>query len=355
VASAPKVSVIVPCYNLGEFVTEAVDSVLAQTLQDFEIIVVNDGSTDAATNEVLSQLQRPHTRVLTTENRGLPAARNHAAEHAQGQYICALDADDKLHPEFLEKTIAVLDREPDVAFVSTWVQCFGFEDWVWRQDRCDFPKLLAECVVLTASPVRRSAFEAVGGYEAEAFLYGSEDWDLWIRLVGGGYRGVVLPEVLFYYRQREESMRRVAERGDVRLRVRNTLRDRHRALYERYLPDLLLLKEDECGRILRDNWSVQHEIETQLAPAIAARKAELACLLEEQARVGQNHTAPAPPTAEDDSLQRALIETHAALDAARAEIVALRASRSWVVTAPLRRGYDVWLSLRGRLRGPSHG
>ena len=344
----PKISVIVPCHNLGRYVEEAVDSVLAQTDQDVEIIVVNDGSTDGATNAVLAALERPRTRVLTTENRGLASARNHALAHARGRYVCALDADDRLHPQFVERTSAVLDGDPDVAFVSTWAECFGLEHWIWRQERCDFPTLLAENVVLTAALVRREAIDAIGGYDAGRDLYGDEDWDLWISLVERGMRGTILPEVLFFYRQREGSMRRQAERADVRLRVRRNLVDKHRATYERHLTGTLLLKEDECGRLLRENSRIERELTTQLEPLVAARTAERDRL----------RAALARTTSPDAATQRALHAARATaaaqqreLEAARAEIAALRASKSWTVTAPLRLAYEGWLRLsRGRTR-----
>lgn len=325
-AGRPAVSVIIPCYNLGRYVEEAIDSVLAQTFRDVEIVVVNDGSTDPHTNQVLAGLRRPRTTVLETENRGLPAARNHAIAHAGGRYICALDADDRLHPEFLAKTVAVLERDPTVAFASTWIQCFGTEEWIWRQERCDFPTLLAECVVLTASPVRRQALEAVGGYDSERYLYGSEDWDLWISLVERGFRGAIVPEVLFYYRQREGSMRRLGSAPETRMRVWRTLLDKHRASYERHLPDVLLRLEEDCGRLLHDNARLELELETRLAPLVAQRTAE------------RDRLRAAPAGGGGD-----------ALAAARAEVAALRGSWSWKVTAPLRRGYDGWLAVRRRL------
>ena len=270
---APAVSVVVPCYNLGAFVTEAVDSVLAQTYQDTEIIVVDDGSTDAETTRVLESLRRPRTTVLTTENRGLPAARNHGIRHARGRYICALDADDCLEPAFLERTIGRLEADPSLSFVSTWVECFGSEQWVWRQERCDLVALLAECVVLTAAPVRRSALEAVGGYDEASYLFGCEDWDLWISLTERGYRGTIVPEVLFRYRQRPGSMRRLSEEPAVRPRIWHTLLQKHRDSYTRHAAEVLLQQEVSAGRLLRHNWDLQFEIETVLKPALAARLA----------------------------------------------------------------------------------
>lgn len=260
--ASPMVSVIIPCYNLGEYVEEAIDSVLSQTRQDFEIIVVNDGSTDPQTNAVLSDLLQPRTRVLATENRGVSAARNHAIARARGRYVSALDADDKLHPQFLEKTIGMLESDPSLAFVSTWAECFGIENWIWRQERCDFPKLLAECVVLTASPVRREALEAAGGYDGELFFEGNEDWDLWISLVEEGLRGAIIPEVLFYYRQRESSRRRICMQNEVKTRLQRNLLNKHRLSYERYLPEVSrLLERDDCRRLALDTWLRERDLE----------------------------------------------------------------------------------------------
>ena len=96
-----KVSVIIPCYNQGAYLNEAVESILAQSYRDFEIIVVNDGSTDEETNRLLSGYDRQQTRVLHTENQGLSSARNNGIREAQGEYILPLDADDRIDPTYL--------------------------------------------------------------------------------------------------------------------------------------------------------------------------------------------------------------------------------------------------------------
>lgn len=102
----PFVSVVIPCYNHRQFVAEAIQSILEQTLQDVEIIVVNDGSTDGETVHILNALERPKTRIIHLPlNVGLPAARNAGIREAQGKYVCCLDADDKLHPTYLEKAV----------------------------------------------------------------------------------------------------------------------------------------------------------------------------------------------------------------------------------------------------------
>ena len=141
-APPPRVSVVIPCFNLGALVHEAIDSVLAQTFQDVEIVVVDDGSTDDATRRTLADLDRPKTRVVRSENRGLSAARNLGIRESGGGYICSLDADDRLAPECLERGVQLLDAEPGVAFVSHWLETFGDEHWTWQPTRCDLGALL---------------------------------------------------------------------------------------------------------------------------------------------------------------------------------------------------------------------
>src|SRR5882724_5523972 len=211
--ASPRVSVIVPCYNLGAYLDEAVESVLRQTCQDFEILIVDDGSTDAGTRELLATYQRPKTRVIHIAHAGLAAARNTAIAHATGAYLCALDADDRLEPTYFEKGTRLLDRDPSLTFVSSWMRIFGDESWEWTPDRCDLPALLCEDTVCTAALVRRDATLAVGGYDTSMPVQGHEDWELWLTLLERGHRGVILPEFLFNYRRRAGSMSAVCWYG----------------------------------------------------------------------------------------------------------------------------------------------
>jgi glycosyltransferase involved in cell wall biosynthesis len=324
----PAVSVIVPCYNLGAFLDEAVGSVLAQSFQDFEILIVDDGSTEEATRALLATYERPRTSVFRTENRGLAAARNFLIARARGRYLCALDADDKLHPHYLEKTVAVLDGDPSLAFASTRLQMFGEIEGLWPDDeRCDLTTLLCEDTVHTAALVRRDAVIAVGGYDVAMPAPGDEDWDLWISLVEAGYRGVVLPEVLFFYRRRPGSMVIECTSRPVHLTLYDYLLDKHAASYHERLIEVLLRKEEVIGDLLRRNAQIEAEIGGFLAPAVELRRAELRSLAEKRDRL-----AAAAAVARE-------------CDRARAEVAALRSSASWRLTAPLRAAYDL---LRGR-------
>src|SRR5262249_51800880 len=129
----PRVSGIIPCFDQGAFIDEAVDSGLEQTLPNTEILVINDGSSDRLTNDLLSTYRRPRTTVITTPHRGLAAARNLGIRAAAAPYVCALDADDKLAPTLLERAVAILDADESIAFVSCWLQMFGTKNDVWQQ------------------------------------------------------------------------------------------------------------------------------------------------------------------------------------------------------------------------------
>ena len=342
--AAPAVSVIVTCYDLGRYLGEAVESVLAQTYGDFEIVVVDDGSTDPETCAVLAAFDRPRTRVIRAAHAGLAAARNLGIANSRGAYLCALDADDRLEPTYLEKTTRALDADPSVTFVSAWLRAFGEESWEWTPNRCDLPTLLWEDTVLTAALVRREAVVAAGCYDAAMPVQGDEDWDLWLTLVERGHRGVILPEVLFEYRRRAGSMSTICWHGPGHLPLARYRLDKHRQTYEAHLEAVLLHQDAETAALLRHNDAVERYLASEVEPGLAWRRQELAVLRARLAAI-----APAPDAASAASVPAATPtqELEAALRIASAEVAALRASMSWRVTGPLRAAYGWWLRRRG--------
>jgi glycosyltransferase involved in cell wall biosynthesis len=350
----PSISVMIPCYNLGPYLAEAVDSVLAQTRQDFEVLVVDDGSTDPATLAVLDRFARPKTTLFRTANQGLARSRNLLIERAQGRYLCALDPDDRLHPEFLERTATVLDTDTSVTFVSTHVQMFGLEERTWPDvDRCDLPMLLAEDTVITPALVRKAAVTTVGGYDGGMPHQGDEDWDLWISLTEAGYRGVILPEVLFYYRRRPNSMCATCTTGETHIDLVQYIVRKHARSYRSHLIDVLLVKEGHISDARRANVALETELATWLAPTVERRRAELADLRRKLAAARERrdgHELAASATTLRDQIARQQTELSALAAEyrrARAEIDALRASASWRITAPVRAAYELWLKARG--------
>jgi glycosyltransferase involved in cell wall biosynthesis len=134
------VSVIIPCYNYGRYLPEAVASVAAQTLGDLEIIIVDDGSTDE-TAEVIAGLVDPRVRIRRTSNRGISAARNAGLDMARGEFIAFLDADDYWEPTKLERQVAIMDAEPEVTLVFTDFRRFSADGEVQEHQFSFVPEL----------------------------------------------------------------------------------------------------------------------------------------------------------------------------------------------------------------------
>jgi glycosyltransferase involved in cell wall biosynthesis len=201
----PKISVIIPCFNQGPYLDEAVESVLAQTFQDFEILVVDDGSTDMETVKMLQDYARPKTRVIHTDNQGLSAARNNGIREAQGAYILPLDADDKIGPGYLEDAVRILDRHPDIGIVYCEAAYFGVKGGRWDLPEYSPDKILIHNVIFCTALFRKADWEAVGGYNIN-MVYGWEDWDFWLSLIRLNLKVYKIPKIYFFYRLKEVSM-----------------------------------------------------------------------------------------------------------------------------------------------------
>lgn len=212
----PKVSVVIPCYNAGHFVQDAITSVEKQTIADqLELVIVNDGSTDKKTIEKLRELEAQGYNVVNQKNMGLSEARNSGVKVAKGKYILCLDADDMIKPTFLEKTVEVFEKDDreDLGIVATWIECFGHADEVWKPLSYDPIYLMVSNILSVGALFKREAWEKVGGYKSkmngssvEGKLGGYEDWEFWISITEKGYKWEVVEETLLLYRRTKNSM-----------------------------------------------------------------------------------------------------------------------------------------------------
>ncbi|CAK8710674.1 Glycosyl transferase [Candidatus Electrothrix gigas] len=207
----PRVSVVIPCYNQGIFVDEAIESVLAQTWQDFEIIVVNDGSTDPSTVQHLQQLDFPKTQVIHTDNQGLSSARNNGIQAAQGEYILPLDADDRIGSTYLEQAVPLLDNDVNVGIVYCKAQLFGDVTTEWLLPEFSLQRILLDNIIFCTAFFRKTDWEEAGGFDP-AMIYGWEDYDFWLSLLEMGRKVFQIKEILFYYRVAADSMVRTQSR-----------------------------------------------------------------------------------------------------------------------------------------------
>lgn len=196
----PLVSVVVPCFNYGRYLMQTLRSVRRQTLQAIELIVVDDGSDDLYTLRVLRRLERwAGINIMRQDNAGPGAARNAGISVALGRYICCLDADDLLAPDYLEKCAVVLEADAGTRLVHSWMQLFGSESRLAKtlDLKIDLLRFINH---LGASAVfHREDWQAVNGYSTCREQH--EDWDFWIRLASIGVRGRVIAEPLFFYRR----------------------------------------------------------------------------------------------------------------------------------------------------------
>lgn len=217
-----KVSIITPLYNQAEYVAETIESALAQTYKDVEIIVVNDASTDGSL-DVANRYADRIKIVSNPVNRGLPATRNVAIAHSTGDLILPLDSDDKIDPDYLEKTVPLMTE--GVGIVSTWMwfepvpeaaakghgwSQAGAPGSPWHIFVPTKQQILTGNCLPVCSLIRKTALDEVGGYD-ETFTGGAEDWGLWAALISKGWRVALLPEYLFHYRVHSKSMCRSSE------------------------------------------------------------------------------------------------------------------------------------------------
>lgn len=202
-----KVSVIIPCYNDGRYLAGALASARAQTYPDIEIIVVDDYSTDAETRELLARLSSEGSRIMQTApgKKGLPAARNTGIAAASGEYILPLDSDDKIHPEYAAKAIAVLDARPEVGICYCKARLFGLKRGPWKLPPYSWEEMLAGNMIFATALFRKKDWETLGGY-GESLLAGLEDYAFWLRLIALGREVVRIDEEMFHYRIKPGSM-----------------------------------------------------------------------------------------------------------------------------------------------------
>ena len=236
-----KLSVIIPFYNMGNTIKETLTSISSIEYDNYEVLVINDGSTDPQSINEINNLQGSFKfRLINQLNQGLSSARNKGVEEATGEFIAFIDADDKVDSKFYKKAVSLLQLKQNIYFVGSWVNYFENSTGIWPSFTPEFPYLLYFNMVCGGGLVyKKSAYEEAGRNDSK-LEYGLEDWESVISLVGSGRHGVVIPEPLYHYRIRKGSM---ARRFTIEKILYSTkyISLKHSLLYSQYASELTSL------------------------------------------------------------------------------------------------------------------
>lgn len=247
------VTLIIPCYNDGKYIMEALQSLYNQTLLPEKIIIVDDGS-NTDTKKILNFINHPLVHIVYQENKGVSAARNYAISLAQTDYIVNLDADDYYEPTFIEKAVELLNNNDHVVAVSSYCRTF-------REDKTiDIIKPLGgnlkDFIVINngraSAMFRKKCWEVVGGFD-EKMQAGYEDWEFWIAVLKLGGHLHIIKEVLSHYRIKAVSRDQNAlKKHDFELRQYIYLK--HKEVYQEYLDFYI-------GELLRQNSLLRNSVD----------------------------------------------------------------------------------------------
>lgn len=235
----PLVSVITPCYNDGKYILDTVKSVERSTFANIEHIIINDGSTDTYTLEVLDKIDNPRIKIIHSENQGVCKARNAAIKQSKGKYILPLDGDDLISPDYISLAVEQFENNKDIKLVACNYRYFGKINRGVVVEPFSMETLLGHNLYVVSSLFRRDDFEKVGGYN-ENMHKGLEDWDIWISILKLEGKVVVLEDEHFFYRiKSHDESRNAGVSHDVGKELRRLMWENHRELYSHIFPDPL--------------------------------------------------------------------------------------------------------------------
>jgi hypothetical protein len=266
--SAPRridVSVIIPCFDDGEFLIEAIASFERVAPENCELIVVNDGSKEPRTLEILTTLRGAGYFILDQENQGLSAARNAGIRLAAGRYILPLDADNKLRGGFIEAAIEILDAVPGTGVIYGYRQFFGMRSDVDEVAEFDLDELLNFNYIDAGAMFRKQVWDDCSGYDQR--MSPLEDWDLWISAAGKGWCFHRLPQVAFEYRVRPGSLLSMVDDAEFLEQLLESMMTKHCELYKpRLVKQLARMKRSSAhltvsvGLLSKENDSLRQEL-----------------------------------------------------------------------------------------------
>lgn len=199
------ISVIIPCYNQGQYLLETLDSLYQQTYQDFDIIIVDDGSTDEETKQILKELDNPKIKIIRSSNQGLSNARNLGIQNSQSKYILPLDADDKIEKTYLCDAYQYFNKNPNTTLIYCLARKFGEVNEFWELPKYNRITQKYYNQIFCTAMYKREDWLKTSGYNPN-MKFGYEDWDFWLSLLKNDGIVYQIPKILFNYRIKKKSM-----------------------------------------------------------------------------------------------------------------------------------------------------
>lgn len=235
----PKVSIIIPSFNCANYLTEALDSVLAQTISEWECIIVDDGSSDNTRQIVQTYCDKDNRfSYIYQKNQGPSAARNTGIEQTSAPYILPLDADDRLAPSYVEKASTYLEQHPETTLVYGLVEFFGNRNGIWALPPYKYDNFIWSNSIVSSAMYRRTDFLETTGYNSN-MKHGFEDWDFWLTFLTPESIVHRIDEVMYYYRM--TSMTRSADASAHSDELLRTIYNNHPEVYKPYVSDIISL------------------------------------------------------------------------------------------------------------------
>lgn len=230
------VSIVVPCYNQEKYLAETLDSVMAQTSDSWECIIVNDGSTDRSEAVIDTYCAKdPRFIKINQENQGLAASRNNGIQVSKGKYILPLDGDDKIGNQYIELAQKEFEKNPKLKLVYCKAEFFDAKKGYWDLPKYDYEALLFANHIFCSAIFKKEDFLKTSGYDTN-MKFGYEDWEFWIQFLKKDDDVVQLSSVQFFYRQRENSMIKSLHESKARQnQMEWYILDKHRDLYSQIL------------------------------------------------------------------------------------------------------------------------
>lgn len=238
------VSVIMPCYNDGKYIMEAIESIKCQTYTQWELIIIDDGSDDEETIRIINSIGDEKIRVLHTEHVRPAGARNYGIKHANGKYILPVDSDDKIDPTYMEKAVRKIQSDNKIGVVYCEADLFGEKTGKWDLPAYSFDKMLLDNVVFVTALFYKEDWEKVGGFNTN-MKAGMEDYDFWLGILELGKEIYQIPEILFHYRIKPVSRTTGFQSDCTQMQeVYRQMYDNHKEFYNKY--------QEEYAKTLRD-------------------------------------------------------------------------------------------------------